>query len=181
MGGETALMTAARTGNLDAVGALLAAGAHPDARERRGQTALMWAAAEGHTGIVDALLEAGTDVHASLKSGFNPLFFAVREGNIEVVQRLLAAGVDVNAALMRVKDGPDEAVNNASYRPVDTGMSPLLLAVRNGHFELAVELVKAGADPNDQRTGFSPLHTMSWVRKPDASDRAIRRPSARGT
>ncbi|MDE0387342.1 MAG: ankyrin repeat domain-containing protein [Rhodospirillales bacterium] len=36
-------------------------------------------------------------------------------------------------------------------------MSPLLLAVRNGHFELAVELIKAGADPNDQRTGFAPL------------------------
>lgn len=171
MGGETALMTAARTGSLAAVEALLEAGAHPNARERRGQTPLMWAAAEGHTALVDVLIEAGADAHASLKSGFTPLFFAVREGNIEVVHLLLAAGVDVNAVLERVKDGPDEAVNNASYRPVDAGMSPLLLAVRNGHFELAVELVKAGADPNDQRTGFSPLHTMSWVRKPDASDR----------
>ena len=46
----------------------------------------------------------------------------------------------------------------------------MLLAVQNGHFELAIALVDAGADPNDQRTGFTPLHTMSWVRKPDASD-----------
>ena len=171
LGGETVLMTAARTGSLGAVQALLAAGAAPDARERREQTALMWAASEGHLGIVNALLDAGADVRASLASGFDPLFFAVREGNVDVVHRLLEAGADVNAVLERVKDGPDAAVNNASYRPVDDGMSPLLLAVRNGHFELAVELIAAGADPNDQRTGFSPLHTMSWVRKPDASDR----------
>ena len=171
LGGETVLMTAARTGNLAAVKALLSAGADPDARERREQTALMWAASEGHLGIVNVLLDAGADVQASLRSGFTPLFFAVREGNIDVVHRLLKAGVDVNAVLERVKDGPDAAVNNASYRPVDDGMSPLVLAVRNGHFELAVELIEAGADPNDQRSGFSPLHTMSWVRKPDASDR----------
>ena len=170
-GGETVLMTAARTGSLEAVEALLAHGADPDAGERRGQTALMWAAAEGHPGIVHALVAAGADIHAPVASGFTPLFFAVREGRIDVVQALLDAGVDVNAVLERVKEGADEAVNNASYRPVDDGMSPLLLAVRNGHFELAAALIEAGADPNDQRTGFSPLHTMSWVRKPDASDR----------
>ena len=171
LGGETVLMTSARTGSLAAVEALLAVGADPDVRERRGQTALMWAAAEGHTGIVDALVAAGADVHASLESGFNPLLFAVREGRIAVVQRLLDAGVDVNAAIERAQEKPAELVNNASYRPVDEGMSPLALAVRNGHFELAVKLIDAGADPNDQRTGFAPLHTMSWVRKPDASDR----------
>jgi hypothetical protein len=33
----------------------------------------------------------------------------------------------------------------------------LLLAVQNGHFELAIALVDAGADPNDRRTGFTPL------------------------
>jgi ankyrin repeat protein len=42
--------------------------------------------------------------------------------------------------------------------------------VENGHFELAIALVDAGANPNDQRSGFTPLHAISWVRKPDASD-----------
>jgi ankyrin repeat protein len=41
------------------------------------------------------------------------------------------------------------------------------LAVENGHFELAIDLIKAGADPNDQRCGYAPLHCISWVRKPD--------------
>ena len=169
-GGETVLMTAARTGSVEGVRTLLAHGADPNARERRDQTALMWAAAEGHAPIVSALVEAGADIHASLESGFTPMFFAVREGRIEVVHTLLDAGVDVNGLLQRIPKESERPVNSASYRPVDDGMSPLLMAVRNGHFELALELVKAGADPNDQRTGFTPLHTTSWVRKPDASD-----------
>jgi ankyrin repeat protein len=46
----------------------------------------------------------------------------------------------------------------------------LLLAVENGHFELAVTLLEAGADPNDQRSGYTPLHTMTWVRKPNRGE-----------
>jgi ankyrin repeat protein len=42
----------------------------------------------------------------------------------------------------------------------------LVLAIENGHYELALDLLDAGADPNDQRSGFTPLHRMSWVRKP---------------
>src|SRR5262249_38826795 len=52
------------------------------------------------------------------------------------------------------------------------GTSPLLLAVENGHFELAVDLLKAGADPNDQRSGYTPLHAITWVRKPKSGDGA---------
>ena len=179
-GGETVLMTAARTGSLGAVRALLAKGADPNALEQGGQTVLMWAAAEGHAAVAHALIEVGADIHATLRSGFTPMFFAVREGHIDVVHTLLEAGTDVNELLQRVKDGPDRAVNNASYRPVDDGISPLLMAVRNGHFELAVALVRAGADPNDQRSGFTPLHTMSWVRKPDESDRGDPAPIGSG-
>ena len=179
-GGETVLMTAARTGSLGAVRALLAKGADPNAREEREQTALMWAAAEGHAAVTHALLEVGADMHVQLKSGFTPMFFAVREGHIDVVHTFLEAGADVHELLQRVKDGPDRAVNNASYRPVDDGISPLLMAVRNGHFELAVALVHAGADPNDQHSGFTPLHTMSWVRKPDESDRGDPAPIGSG-
>src|SRR5207244_9801909 len=31
-------------------------------------------------------------------------------------------------------------------------------------------LVKAGADPNDQRVGYGALHMVSWVRKPNRGD-----------
>ena len=178
-GGETVLMIAARTGSLEAVQGLLAEGADPNARERREQTALMWAAAEGHAPVVEALIDAEADVHATLGSGFTAMFFAVREGHIDVALALLEAGVDVNEVLQRVREGL-AASNNASTQPINRGMSPLLMAVRNGHFELAVVLLKAGADPNDQLTGFAPLHTMSWVRKPDASDRGDPAPIGSG-
>ncbi|MEO5740552.1 MAG: ankyrin repeat domain-containing protein [Vicinamibacterales bacterium] len=170
-GGETVLMTAARSGSVDAVKALLAKGAAPNAAERLGQTALMWAAAEGHTAVVRALLDAGADIRATLPSGFTPFFFAVREGHIDVVRALLAAGIDVNETLQRREKGAGGPVVNPTYsRPVGKGTSPLLLAMQNAHFELAIALVDAGADPNDRRTGFTPLHTLTWVRRPDSSD-----------
>lgn len=170
-GGETILMMAARSGNVDAVKALLVRGAKHDARERRGQTALMWAAAEGHTGVVKALIEAGADINLALESGFTPFFFAVREGHTDVVREFLKAGIDVNATIQRRETnerGPGQNFSNG--RPLPRGTSPLVLAVQNGHFELAIALVDAGANPNDTRTGFSPLHMIPGVRKPDSSD-----------
>jgi uncharacterized protein len=169
-GGETVLMVAARSGNLEALKALIASGARHDARERRGQTALMWAAAEGHTAVVRTLIEVGADISATLDSGFTPFFFAVREGHIDVVRALHDAGVDVNATLKRRESEPGRPVSMPPYKPAARGTSPLLLAVQNGHFELAIALVEMGADPNDLRSGFTPLHTVTWVRKPDSSD-----------
>src|SRR5438093_8982918 len=176
-GGETVLMTAARSGNLETVKALLARGANPNARERRDQTALMWAAAEGHAAVVRALIDGGADIRAKLKSGFTPLFFAVREGHIDATRTLVRAGVNVNETLQREENGPVPAVAGP---PVRRGTSPLMMAVENGHFELAIALVEAGADPNDKRSGFTPLHAVSWVRKPDASDRGDPAPIGSG-
>ena len=53
--GETVLMTAARTGNPDAIKVLLAHDANVNAKENTlGETALMWAAAENHPDAVKA-------------------------------------------------------------------------------------------------------------------------------
>ena len=162
-GGETVLMTAARTGKVGPVKALLSRGAIVDAKERRGQTALMWAAADGHAAVVELLLKAGADFRTPLPdSGFTPLFFAAREGRTEVVRALLLkAGADVNDTMQPRKP--------SGKGPRTKGTSALILAVENGHFELALALLEAGADPNDQRSGFTPLHVMTWVRKPIAA------------
>ena len=159
-GGESALMAAARTGNLECVQLLLKNGADPNAHERKGQSGLMWAAAEGHVAVVSELLKAGADPNDSLPSGFNPLFFAVRAGKTSVVELLLSKGVDVNQVLKTSGGG----------KAPRKGTSPLMLAVENGHFELAIRLVDAGADPNDERSGYTALHAISWVRKPNRGD-----------
>ncbi|PWU12048.1 MAG: hypothetical protein C5B51_01510 [Terriglobia bacterium] len=163
-GGETVLMLAARSGNGEAVQALLAHGANPNSRERLGQTALMWAAAEGHTAAVRTLIHAGADINTKTGVGFTAFLFAARQGHLETVRVFLEAGVDVNAMMQR----PAE---QGAPRILTSGRtSPLMLAVQNGHYELAIALVDAGADPNDRRTGFAPLHILAGVRKPDSSD-----------
>jgi ankyrin repeat protein len=168
-GGETVLMLAARSGNVEAVKALLARKANPNTRERLGQTALMWAAAEGHTAVIQALIKAGAEMNATLDSGFTPFFFAVRNGHLDAARAFLAAGVDVNALMRRPENARRAGRGGGPRRPLPM-TSPLVLAVENGHFELAIALIDAGADPNDVRTGYTPLHMIPGVRKPDSND-----------
>jgi ankyrin repeat protein len=169
-GGETMLMVAARAGNVAVVKALLARDARPEARERLGQTALMWAAAEGHTEVVRALLAAGATLKGTVDSGYPPLYFAIRNGHLETVRLLLASGADAKAAIERPEPTARQSAGARRAAMNRPPITPLALAVQNGHFELAIALVDAGADPNDTRSGFTPLHMIPGVRKPDASD-----------
>jgi ankyrin repeat protein len=164
-GGETPLMTAARVGSLASVKVLLARGATVDAKDdRRGQTALMWAAAEGHADVVQTLVELGADVHLRLSSGFTPFLFAVREGRSGVVRVLLKAGSDVNETV------PMDRKRGYGGKLPPAVAIPLLLAVTNAHFQLAAELLDAGANPNADLTGYAVLHAITSVRKPGVGD-----------
>ena len=165
-GGETALMTAARTGRIAAVQALLVHGAEVRAKEgRRGQTPLMWAAAEGNVEVVEALIKAGADFHERLDSGFTAFLFAVREGRIGVVRSLLKAGADVNDTIPLT--GRKGLQPHGAPR---AGISALHLAVANAHYELAAILLDAGADPKATGPGYTPLHIVTWIRKPGGGD-----------
>ncbi|MBL9190472.1 MAG: ankyrin repeat domain-containing protein [Opitutaceae bacterium] len=162
-GGETPLMTAARTGRLAAVQALLARGARADTKlATGGQTALMWAAHAGHAPVVEALIAAGADFRSPVDTGFTPLLFATRTGRAEVVRLLLKAGVDINEAT--------KPQRNPTKKQPRSGTSALIIAIENGHYELAAELLDRGADPNDIRSGYAPLHVLTWVRKPDSGE-----------
>ncbi len=171
-GGETPLMTAARTGELSIVNDLIRHGAKVDDIEQRGQTALMWAAAEGNARVVDALILGGADVNRRTRQGFTAMMFAAREGRLETCIRLLDSGVDVNGVMEPERSGGRNPCN---------GTSALMLAVESGHFEVALALVEHGADPNDQRSGYAPLHAITWVRKTDRGDNVEGDPSPRGS
>jgi ankyrin repeat protein len=150
-GGETVLMTAARTGAVDVLKALLARGADVRAKESsKGQTALMWASAENNAAAVRLLIAAGADVHERSRGGaFTPLHFAVRGGHIPTTGALLDAGARIEDAL------PD-------------GTTPLVLAVINAHYELAGFLVDRGANPNAAAQGWTALHQIAWSRRHNA-------------
>jgi len=165
--GETALMTAARSGSADAVNVLLARGADIHRKETwRGQNALMWAAAEGHAEVIRVLLAHGADMHARSNGGFTPLLFAVREGKIGAVKALLEAGADLNESL------PVRRRGAAPENPTETepGINGFMLAVGNVHYELAAFLLDKGADPNSAPLGFTALHQISWLRRPGTGD-----------
>jgi len=162
-GDESLLHSASRNGNAKLVQYLLDKNATLDSKADGGQTSLMWAAAEGHHTVVDTLLKSGSNPNTVSKGGFAPIHYASRAGRISVLKRLLEEEeVDVNGAIK-------SKGSKAKGSPIKNS-SPLILAIENAEFELAIELLKAGADANDMRTGYSPLHMLSWVRKADTGD-----------
>ncbi|MEQ1827856.1 MAG: ankyrin repeat domain-containing protein [Pirellula sp.] len=171
-GKQTLLMTAARGGKADTVAILVEAGADVLGTDRSGQTPLMWAAAAGSAEVVRLLIRHGADPNAATKIGFTANLFACREGNWPVVQALLESGVDVNATI-----SPDKNYERAPRK----GMSGLMLAIESAHYELAIRLVDAGADPNDQRSGLTPLHSLCWVRRAKVGDNPEGDPPPRGS
>lgn len=171
--GETALMTAARTGKADALKVLLAHGANVHAKEGwKAQTALMWAAAENHAEAVKMLTEVGADINARANGGFTPLLFAVRAGASDAVRVLLAAGANVNdtvlvpqaAPMTAGRVVPQVAGNPARNSGPSGGPSALHLAVLNAHWQLGVDLLNHGADPNDDGQGWTALHQVAFTR-----------------
>jgi ankyrin repeat protein len=161
-------MTAARTGRVDTVKALLARGADVNSKVgRQGETALIWAAAEGNDEVVGTLIKAGADFRARSSSGFTPFLFAVREGHIGVVKTLLKNGADVNDA---IRPAPNYARGGAYGAIPRPGTSAMLLAVLNAHYELAAYLLDAGADPNSDTSGWTAIHAITGVRKPGTGD-----------
>ena len=172
--GETALHTCARSGDVAAAKVLVARGAPLEAGESwRGQTPLMWAAAQGHVPMIAMLIEAGADPNTRSTvvewqrqrtqeprdkwlppGGFTALLLAAREGCASCV----AALVDGKANIDDVD--PDR-------------QSALVLALINGHFDVAGALVDRGIDVNlKDKVGRTALwaavdaHTMPSSNRP---------------
>jgi ankyrin repeat protein len=164
--GQTALLAVARTGNVKAAELLLSRGATVDAKEKwGGQTPLMWASARRHPAMMELLISKGADVNArsidrdyqrhiqaegrpkSLDSGgLTPLLYAARENCMACVEVLLKHKADINLA------DPDS-------------VSPLLVAVMNANWDLAKQLIAAGADVNQWDIyGEAPLITAIDLR-----------------
>lgn len=161
LAGETPLMAASRAGKAGAVEALLAKGANPNARGPRGQTALMWAVAQQHADVVKLLLAGKADVHAKTETWTQMM--AVPPHGLPEYNRLIPHGADT--ALMFAARGGDaasarllvEAGANVSDQDA-WGVSATTLAAFSGYGEIARYLLDKGADPNNDKPGFTALH-----------------------
>jgi ankyrin repeat protein len=154
-----------------------------------GQTALMFAAAKNRAAVIELLLKNGADsavtstveklarprvdedgnplpaapagggrgggggraggglggqargASATIMGGMTAMLLAAREGNMEAARALLTGGADINQP-------------SASDKT-----SPLVIAITNGHYDLAKFLLDHGADPNLATVdGLTPLY-----------------------
>ena len=128
--GFTALHWAAKRGDAELAGVLIAAGADLRATTRLGaHQPLHVAAAAGEAEVAEALLAAGAPASAPTATGARPLHLAAASGDPGVVSALLAAGAD-----------PDS-------RESEWGMTPLMFAAVKGRSRAVAALMDAGADP----------------------------------
>ncbi|GAA5899461.1 hypothetical protein JCM6882_009123 [Rhodosporidiobolus microsporus] len=132
--GNTALMQAATSGNLEIVSLLLGAGADVHAVNNKGVTALHYAASKGHVSIGRLLISKGADINGRDRANQLPLHRAATTGSIPFVHLILQS---------KSPNKPEKPRLNLLDR---AGNTPLHLAVESGHAELAVVLIEGGAD-----------------------------------
>jgi uncharacterized protein len=146
---QTPLMLAAKTGIVEIADLLVRHKAKVNEAEKwRGQTALMWAASENYPDMAEFLVKHGAKVQLRAKvndwgsqitsepraqyrptGGLTPLIYAVRSGCDRCVVAMLKAGADVNF-------------------PTPDGVTPLMVAIENQHYDTTKLLLEKGANPH---------------------------------
>ena len=158
-GGLTALIFAAREGDLESTKLLLDAGADINQTSEYGWTPLLTATNNRHYVLGKYLMERGADVNKANKGRWTPLYLATDNRNIEggdypvpkpdmdhleYIKLLLEHGADPNAA----------AKDNTLTRTIFTmqwfyedGCTPFVRAAQSSDTELMQLLLDWGADP----------------------------------
>jgi ankyrin repeat protein len=144
-GSGTALLFAARVGDLASAKLLLAAGANVNDADAWGVSATVLAAHSGYQQMVAYFLEKGADPNAAA-AGFTALHVAILRRDEKMALALLAHGADPNAPL-RVWTPTRRSSNDFHFPPALVGATPFWLAARFRLPEVMRQLVKRGADP----------------------------------
>jgi uncharacterized protein len=127
--GRTTLMFAAQKNNIEAIAALVKAGANPKAVDKNNTNALMRAASADAKQAVAALLKLGLNVNAKDKKGISALLYSIASKDPEITGILIDAGADLNVQM-------------------EDGSTALIGALVMKNKETARMLMKKGADVN---------------------------------
>jgi len=144
-GDETALMFAARVGDLESAKLLLAAGANVNDADAWGISATTLAAHSGFTEMVAFLVEKGADPNAA-PNGFTALHEAIMRRDEKMVTALLDHGADANTPLKQWTP-TRRSSDDFHFEPALVGATPYWLAARVTAPGIMRLLVKHGADP----------------------------------
>jgi type II secretory pathway predicted ATPase ExeA len=93
----SALLAAARDGQVPDLSRLLASGVPANVGDANGLTSLMLAVVNGHLQAARVLLDGGARVNTANRGGITPVMLAVINEHPEVLTLLLERGADVNA------------------------------------------------------------------------------------
>jgi ankyrin repeat protein len=143
-GGETALLFAARSGDLASARLLVAAGANVNDADAWGVSATVLAAHSGFGDLVAFLLERGADPNAAA-AGFTALHAAIMHRHTAMVGALLGRGADPNAPLTTWTP-TRRSSKDYNFAPELVGATPFWLAARFGGPDVMRLLLKHGAD-----------------------------------
>ena len=144
-GGDTALMFAARGGDLASARLLVSAGANVDDADAWGVSATTLAAHAGHRDVVEFLLDRGADANAA-RAGFSALHAAIMRRDARTVSALLAHGANVSAPLESWTP-TRRSSKDFHFSPELVGATPVWLAARFGGPDIMRLLMERGADP----------------------------------
>ncbi len=144
-GGNTALMFAARSGDLQSAQLLVEAGSDVNMLSAFGTSPAIMAVHGGNAELLQFLLDKGADAD-SAASGHTALHAAVLRGNLDAVNVLLAHKADTE---LLVERGTPAERQSTDYNFHDAliGSTPLWLAARFAEPQIMQALLKAGANP----------------------------------
>jgi uncharacterized protein len=181
-GGLTALLFAARQGEIEAVKALLDAKADINALDSDGNNALTLAILNTHYDLTELLIDRGADVNIAAKNGRTALYSAVemhdvdwsprpahkevdKATSMDVIHALLDHKANVNAQL--TAPAPIEKhAQDMGDKTMGAGTTPFTRAARSADVELMHLLLDKGADPKlvgkDNQTALMVAAGVAW-------------------
>src|SRR5438552_8429749 len=144
-GNDTALLFAARVGDLASAKLLVAAGANVNDADAWGISATVLAAHSGFADLVEFLLDKGADPNGA-RAGFTALHEAIMRRDERMVTALLSHGADPNARL-QTWTPTRRTSRDFNFEPELVGATPFWLAARFTEPGVMPLLVKLGAEP----------------------------------
>ena len=159
--------------------AMLSAGVDVNMKDARGDTALHYAVRSNSVAIMRELIVAGCNIEARNHDNLTPLMLAIQKRRCEVASALMEVGADKHACGGEsIEDMCSlylTEIDGNNLRKIDwrTGMSRgwqftglqskhlnklLMDCCWNADIDLAIELIKSGANPDYQDSrGYTPL------------------------